>query len=62
MAAWPEPTDNNERIDLFLKLMQQLHETKDPALAHRVFVQFDFLNVQYSEDQVRRIFNGNGHS
>lgn len=59
LGALPEPTDNNERINLFLLQMLRLHETKDPAIAHWVFVQFDFLNIKYSEDQVRRLFNGN---
>jgi hypothetical protein len=29
-------------------------------LAYKVFVQFQYLNVSFNEDQVRRIFNGNG--
>jgi hypothetical protein len=55
-----EPIDNNERIDWFLSNLQKLHEIKDAQLHHQVFNSFDLLKVQYNDDQIRRILNGNG--
>lgn len=55
-----EPIDNNERIDWFLSKLEKLHEIKDVQLHHQVFNSFDLLKVQYNDDQIRRILNGNG--
>lgn len=45
---------------MFLANLNELHETKDPLMAVLVFSKFEFRNIPYSEDHVRRIFSGNG--
>ena len=54
-----EPKTLLERVDHFLEKLKLLHETKDAELTEWVFKKFEFLNIEYSEDQFRRILFGN---
>lgn len=44
--AMNEPKGNNdERINYFLKLMEEIHKTRDEYLSHYLFHQFEFTKV-----------------
>lgn len=55
-----EPSNNDERVNYFLKLLSEVNQTKDNNLANYLFNQFEVIKVIYTEDQAKRLFFGNG--